>query len=98
MCACVCMYVCVGLCVCPWMGGQGGDLISSIFEAAQSVKKSCARFSLSSCNSHEHTYIHRMPSSLPVFTVLNPCLSSFHPLCHFLKIFVQPVKSPHSRV
>ena len=25
--------VCVDLCMCSWMGGQGGDLISSIFEA-----------------------------------------------------------------
>ena len=25
--------VCVGLCVCSWMGGQGEDLISGIFEA-----------------------------------------------------------------
>ena len=44
MCVCVCIYIyvyiyiygCVymGLCVCSWMGGQGGDLIFSIFEVA----------------------------------------------------------------
>ena len=38
MCVCVCIYicgcVCVSLCVCSWMGGQGGNLISRIFEVA----------------------------------------------------------------
>ena len=37
VCVCVCVYVCmdvyVGLCVCSWIGGQGGDLISRIFKA-----------------------------------------------------------------
>ena len=34
VCVCVCVDVYVWVSVCSWMGGQRGDLISGIFEAA----------------------------------------------------------------
>ena len=48
----VCVYiyiygcVCVGLCVCSWIGSQGEDLISSIFEAVLEYPEDHSLFTL----------------------------------------------------
>ena len=69
-----------------------------------SIMGCCVGFSLSSRDSHEHKYVQeclRVPTSLPAFAVLNPCLSvsSFQPLfVVWFLFFVQLVKCPHGRV
>ena len=44
----------MGLCVCSWMGGQGGDLISGIFEAALECPED---LSLSTLKRRPHKYL-----------------------------------------